>query len=287
MADGANIRRIANALSQSVDLEDAVNAKLAVFLADLAKQRKDLAALLASDLSSNNGAGLEKLLRMPELVVYFQSHADIANEPRERTAAGPTTQSSESELDSDTSWSEELAGEEGIVIADPNDYLSSCPCVVHDAETDHWIELRCVVCGTNHTHRRKKYLHSVPGMASHIIQMHRQQMKHSDVVQRCSFRNVSEEEVDKIMSGELRVAFVPPSEHTSFFPSPSGNHRSAAACSFGIGIQGQQLCLDPDDEELIDGDFDDKKFIDDNVSEDDSSDDEPDDQECEDAMDLE
>ena len=90
--------------------------------------------------------------------------------------------------------------------------LSNCLVVVKttaDDGTDKYHELRCDVCGGNGSYGSGKLLEGVKGFKTHFRQIHHEQLLTADVLRRCSYREVSLQEVQQIQAGNVNnIGFI-------------------------------------------------------------------------------
>lgn len=68
-----------------------------------------------------------------------------------------------------------------------------------------YIEIRCDRCGGNTSWAHETFISGVRGLQSHLRQVHRDQPKLDVLLQRCKYRDVSAEEVEKLITGELKI----------------------------------------------------------------------------------
>ena len=68
-----------------------------------------------------------------------------------------------------------------------------------------YIELRCDRCGGNSSWAHEHFINGLRGLQSHLRQVHQDQPKLDWLLQRCKYRDVSAEEVEKIITGEIKV----------------------------------------------------------------------------------
>jgi (2Fe-2S) ferredoxin len=68
-----------------------------------------------------------------------------------------------------------------------------------------YIEIRCDRCGGNTSWAHEHFINGVRGLKSHLRQVHQDQPTLEWLLQRCKYRDVSAEEVEKIVAGELKI----------------------------------------------------------------------------------
>jgi len=71
-----------------------------------------------------------------------------------------------------------------------------------------YIELRCDRCGGNASWAHEHFINGLRGLQSHLRQVHQDQPKLDLLLQRCKYRDVSAEEVAKLITGELKIDFI-------------------------------------------------------------------------------
>ena len=71
-----------------------------------------------------------------------------------------------------------------------------------------YVELRCDRCRGNTSWARENFIKGLRGMLSHLCQVHDDKPALAGLLQRCKYRNVSAEEVTKIISGEVKIESV-------------------------------------------------------------------------------
>jgi hypothetical protein len=68
-----------------------------------------------------------------------------------------------------------------------------------------YIELRCDRCGGNTSWAHEHFINGLRGLQSHLRQVHQDQAAPGWLLQRCKYRDVSAEEVEKLITGELKI----------------------------------------------------------------------------------
>jgi hypothetical protein len=89
--------------------------------------------------------------------------------------------------------------------------LSNCLIVVKTTAgdgTDKYHELRCDVCGGNGSFGSGKLLEGVKGFKAHFRQIHGEQLLTTEVLSRCSYREVPLQEVQEIQAGNVNIGFI-------------------------------------------------------------------------------
>jgi hypothetical protein len=69
----------------------------------------------------------------------------------------------------------------------------------------YYIELRCDRCGGNTSWAHEHFINGLHGLQSHLRQVHQDQVAPGLLLQRCKYRDVSAEEVEKLITGELKI----------------------------------------------------------------------------------
>ena len=90
-------------------------------------------------------------------------------------------------------------------------HLENCHLVVQPNGEDGnagFIELRCDVCHGNGSYGSGKLLNSVKGFKMHFKQIHNEVLSSADVLQRCHYRDVPEQEVQEIRAGIVSIGFI-------------------------------------------------------------------------------
>jgi hypothetical protein len=68
-----------------------------------------------------------------------------------------------------------------------------------------YIELRCDRCGGNTSWAHEHFINGLRGLQSHLRQVHQDQPALDWLLQRCKYRDVSAEEVEKLITGEQKI----------------------------------------------------------------------------------
>jgi len=71
-----------------------------------------------------------------------------------------------------------------------------------------YIEIRCDRCHGNSSWAHETFIAGVRGLQSHLRQVHQDTPAPQVLMQRCKYRDVSAEEVEKIISGEVKIQSV-------------------------------------------------------------------------------
>jgi hypothetical protein len=88
------------------------------------------------------------------------------------------------------------------------EHLVACPVIIK-LQDDSYIEIRCDRCLGNSSWVHDHFINGVRGLQSHLRQVHQDTLTLGSLLQRCKFRDVSAEEVEKINSGELKIDSIP------------------------------------------------------------------------------
>lgn len=100
-------------------------------------------------------------------------------------------------------------GNNGITFSDYAgvDTLINSPTIVK-LKDGSYIELRCDLCGGNTSWAHNTVMSGVRGFLTHFRLMHNTNLKVHEVLQRCMYRDVPAEEVDRIINGEHKIELI-------------------------------------------------------------------------------
>lgn len=100
-------------------------------------------------------------------------------------------------------------GNNGITFSDYAgvDTLIKSPTIVK-LKDGSYVELRCDLCGGNTSWAHNTVMSGVRGFLTHFRLMHSTNLKVQEVVQRCKYRDVPAEEVDRIIKGEHKIELI-------------------------------------------------------------------------------
>jgi hypothetical protein len=88
------------------------------------------------------------------------------------------------------------------------EHLVACPVIIK-LQDGSYIEIHCDRCQGNMSWAHEHFINGVRGMQSHLRQVHQDTLTLGSLLQRCKLRDVSAEEVEKIISGEVKIEPIP------------------------------------------------------------------------------
>ncbi|EME78518.1 uncharacterized protein MYCFIDRAFT_199707 [Pseudocercospora fijiensis CIRAD86] len=189
-----------------------VEAKYAPMIADAHTERQVLGSYLLVDAGDRNDESIEETLQKYEQqgpTTGAPAGEEVAA-PKSTGTALPTGNPADSQPNASTQQPPPIAFRNGQKLSH-RDHLKYCPVIVFNQDSNDWVELRCSECGTNISVAQKCHLGGAVGFVKHLSRTHKiLGLKAEDAMNRCKYRVVPDDEVQRILdAGTAGAQHVP------------------------------------------------------------------------------